>query len=53
MTGSRSRPTTSSAGASPGGDPLAHPAYVWDTSIGQSTQATYFVRANLFYRGLA
>lgn len=32
--------------------PLAHPAYVWDVSIGQSTQATHFVRANLFYRGL-
>ena len=31
---------------------LAHPAYVWDVSIGQSTQATHFVRANLFYRGL-
>ncbi|MBD3926199.1 acyl dehydratase [Nocardioides cavernae] len=36
-----------------GRGPLAHPAYVWDTSIGQSTQATHFVRANLFYRGLA
>ena len=35
-----------------GRGPLAHPAYVWDTSIGQSTQATHFVRANLFYRGL-
>lgn len=32
---------------------LAHPAYVWDVSIGQSTQATHFVKANLFYRGLA
>lgn len=32
---------------------LAHPAYVWDVSIGQSTLATHFVRANLFYRGLA
>lgn len=31
---------------------LAHPAYVWDLAIGQSTQATHFVRANLFYRGL-
>ena len=35
-----------------GRGPLAHPAYVWDVSIGQSTQATHFVRANLFYRGL-
>lgn len=35
-----------------GRGPLAHPAYVWDTSIGQSTLATHFVRANLFYRGL-
>ena len=35
-----------------GGGPLAHPAYVWDVSIGQSTQATQFVWANLFYRGL-
>lgn len=35
-----------------GRGPLAHPAYVWDTAIGQSTQATHFVRANLFYRGL-
>jgi acyl dehydratase len=25
---------------------------VWDTAIGQSTSATHFVRANLFYRGL-
>jgi len=32
---------------------LAHPAYAWDVSIGQSTLATHFVRANLFYRGLA
>jgi acyl dehydratase len=32
---------------------LAHPAYVWDVAIGQSTVATHFVRANLFYRGLA
>lgn len=31
---------------------LAHPAYVWDVSIGQSTLVTHFVRANLFYRGL-
>ena len=35
-----------------GRGPLAHAAYVWDVSIGQSTQATQFVRANLFYRGL-
>lgn len=33
--------------------PLAHPAHVWDVAIGQSTQATHFVRANLFYRGLS
>lgn len=32
---------------------LAHPAYVWNVSIGQSTLATHHVRANLFYRGLA
>lgn len=32
---------------------LAHPAYVWDTVIGQSTLATRNVKANLFYRGLA
>lgn len=32
---------------------LAHPAHVWDLSIGQSTGATHFVKANLFYRGLA
>ena len=31
---------------------LAHPAHVWDVAIGQSTLATHFVRANLFYRGL-
>ncbi|PKV95344.1 MULTISPECIES: MaoC family dehydratase [Amycolatopsis] len=35
-----------------GRGPVAHPAYVWDVAIGQSTQATHFVRANLFYRGL-
>lgn len=35
-----------------GRGPLAHPAHVWDVSIGQSTLATHFVRANLFYRGL-
>lgn len=32
--------------------PMAHPAYVWDVAIGQSTAATHFVKANLFYRGL-
>ncbi len=32
---------------------LAHPAYVWNTAIGQSTLATHHVRANLFYRGLS
>lgn len=31
---------------------LAHPGYVWDVAIGQSTLATQRVRANLFYRGL-
>jgi acyl dehydratase len=35
-----------------GGAEFAHPAYVWDVAIGQSTVATQFVRANLFYRGL-
>jgi acyl dehydratase len=35
-----------------GGAPLAHPALVWDTAIGQSTVATGRVVANLFYRGL-
>lgn len=34
-----------------GGEPV-HPALVWDIAIGQSTVATHFVRANLFYRGL-
>lgn len=33
--------------------PLAAPALVWDTSIGQSTLVTQHVKANLFYRGLA
>lgn len=33
--------------------PIAHPALVWDISIGQSTVATHRVIANLFYRGLA
>ena len=32
--------------------PLAHPALVWDTAIGQSTLVTQRVIANLFYRGL-
>ncbi|MCT2582050.1 MaoC family dehydratase [Actinophytocola gossypii] len=36
-----------------GAGPLAHPALVWDTAIGQSTVVTQHVRANLFYRGLA
>jgi acyl dehydratase len=34
------------------GPPLAHPALVWDTAIGQSSAATGRVIANLFYRGL-
>ena len=34
------------------GGSLAHPAYVWDVAIGQSTLATQHVRANLFYRNL-
>jgi acyl dehydratase len=34
------------------GAPLAHPALVWDTAIGQSSAATGRVIANLFYRGL-
>jgi acyl dehydratase len=32
--------------------PVAPPALVWDTAIGQSTLATQHVKANLFYRGL-
>jgi acyl dehydratase len=32
--------------------PLAHPALVCDTAIGQSTLVTQRVKANLFYRGL-
>jgi acyl dehydratase len=32
--------------------PLAHPAFVWDVAIGQSTVVTQRVVANLFYRGL-
>lgn len=34
------------------GPPVADPALVWDTAIGQSTVATGRVVANLFYRGL-
>ncbi|HEY0279106.1 MAG TPA: MaoC family dehydratase [Solirubrobacterales bacterium] len=34
------------------GGSLAHPALVWDVSIGQSTGLTQRVIANLFYRGL-
>lgn len=33
--------------------PLASPALVWDTAIGQSTVVTQHVRANLYYRGLS
>ncbi len=36
-----------------GGAPLAHPQLVCDLAIGQSTQVTQRVVANLFYRGLA
>jgi acyl dehydratase len=32
---------------------FADPSYVWDVAIGQSTEATQNVTANLFYRGLA
>lgn len=32
--------------------PVAHPAFVWDVAIGQSTVATHHVKANLFYRHL-
>jgi acyl dehydratase len=32
--------------------PLAHPAFVWDVAIGQSTVVTHHVKANLFYRNL-
>jgi len=32
--------------------PLAHPNLVCDVSIGQSTEPTFRVRGNLFYRGL-
>jgi acyl dehydratase len=31
--------------------PLAHPAFVCDVAIGQSTLVTQRVKANLFYRG--
>lgn len=34
------------------GGPVAHPAFVWDVAIGQSTLATHHVKANLFYRNL-
>lgn len=33
------------------GEPVAHPALVWDVAIGQSTAVTRRVVANLFYRG--
>lgn len=33
--------------------PLAHPAFVCDVAIGQSTLVTQRVKANLFYRGLS
>ena len=33
-------------------EPLAHPNLVCDVSIGQSTEPTFRVRGNLFYRGL-
>jgi len=42
-----------SAAVVPDRGPLASPALVWDTAIGQSTLATQRVLANLFYRGLA
>jgi acyl dehydratase len=32
--------------------PVAHPAFVWDVAIGQSTVVTHHVKANLFYRNL-
>jgi acyl dehydratase len=35
-----------------GREPLAHPNLVCDVSIGQSTEPTFRVRGNLFYRGL-
>jgi acyl dehydratase len=33
-------------------EPLLHPALVWDVAIGQSSEVTRNVVANLFYRGL-
>jgi len=36
-----------------GGSPVVHPQLVCDLAIGQSTQVTQRVVANLFYRGLA
>ncbi len=39
-------------GTAVAGAPLAHPAFVWDVAIGQSTVATQQVKANLFYRNL-
>jgi acyl dehydratase len=35
------------------GETLADPSFMWDVAIGQSTQVTRRVVANLFYRGLA
>lgn len=32
---------------------LASPSLVWDTAIGQSTNVTQHVKANLYYRGLS
>ncbi|OBH11132.1 hypothetical protein A5695_20205 [Mycobacterium sp. E1747] len=42
-----SRAVTGSASA------IAHPGYVCDLAIGQSTLATQRVKANFFYRGLS
>jgi acyl dehydratase len=36
-----------------GSGPVAPAALAWDVAIGQSTEVTRHVRANLFYRGLA
>ncbi|MFG1922961.1 MaoC family dehydratase [Cryptosporangium sp. NPDC048952] len=44
---------TELADAVAGRGALAHPAFVWDVAIGQSTVVTHHVRANLFYRNLA
>jgi len=33
-----------------GRSPIAHPAFVWDVAIGQTTVVTHHVKANLFYR---